>query len=127
MLKAITAVIVGFIVWTLLFLGCNAMLLALFPESFNADGSANSFAILLLVLWLSMVFSMVSGVVCSLIGKNLPFKSCLSLGVLLLIIGITVQWQYWDIMPLWYHFIFLLALIPGVLTGHWITSGRKGL
>lgn len=118
MIKSTIAVVTGFIVWTVLFLGYNSVISIALPASFNSDGSTDSTGILILALTFSIVFSALSGLICSKLAKEGAFKSSIILGALLLGVGLIVQLQYWDQMPLWYHLSFLGLLIPGVLFGY---------
>lgn len=124
MLKSIGAVAAGFIAWTVLFLGSNSIISIASPESFNADGSTDSTAILLLILVLSVVFSAVSGWLTSKIAQSKAFTAALALGILLLVVGIFVQSQFWDVMPLWYHLSFLVALLPATMAGYRLYASK---
>lgn len=122
--RAIGAVVAGFVLWTVLYLGSNSLLSIATPESFNPDGSTDSAALLVLILVLSMVYSVVSGWATARIAPAKAFGSSIALGVLLLLVGIGVQMQFWEVMPLWYHLIFLAALIPAVLVGYRVATNR---
>lgn len=123
--RTIGSIILGFVVWTVLFLGGNALITALSPASFNPDGTTDSAGLLLLLLILSIVYSIVSGWITSRVAQGKSFVSCVALGVILLAVGIFAQLQYWDQMPLWYHLPFLAMLIPGVLIGHRLAGGGR--
>jgi len=115
--KSIMAVVIGFVVWTAMFLGSNSAVSMVMPASFDEDGSTDSVAVLLLILSLSIVASIVSGGLTAQGAKAAAGGASLALGILLLAVGIFVQLQFWEQMPLWYHLTFLGALIPGVLAG----------
>ena len=125
MLRVIGAIVAGFVVWTVLFLGSNSLLSIATPDSFNPDGSTDSAALLVLVLILSMVYSVVSGWLTARIAQAKALGSSVALGVVLLVVGIGVQMQYWEVMPLWYHLLFLGALLPAVLVGYWLAADRR--
>lgn len=127
MLRAIGAIAAGFVVWTVLFLGSNALLTLITPDSFNPDGSTDSAALLVLVLILSIVYSVVSGWLTARIASAKAFGSSVALGIVLLVVGIGVQMQYWEVMPLWYHLLFLGALLPAVLVGYRLAVNRRTL
>lgn len=122
--RAIGAVVAGFVLWTVLFLGSNSLLSIATPESFNPDGSTDSAGLLVLVLVLSMVYSVISGWTTARIAPAKAFASGVVLGILLLVVGIGVQIQFWDTMPLWYHLLFLGALVPAVLVGYRLVTSR---
>lgn len=115
--RAILAAVLGFVLWTVLFLGGNAAITAASPSSFKADGSTDSAGMLVLLLILSIVYSVVSGVLTAKVGKEKALGASIGLGIALLGVGIAVQAQYWNVMPVWYHLSFLGALVPGVMVG----------
>ena len=117
MIRSILSVLAGFALWTVLSLASNAALAAAAPGAFREDGSTDSVGMLLLILVLSVVFSVIAGYVTALLAREKTKQHALALGLALLAVGIFVQIQYWDVMPVWYHLSFLALLVPGVLLG----------
>ena len=117
MVRNILSVLTGFAVWTVLWLGSNAAISLAVPSAFAEDGSTNSAGLLVLFLVLSVVFSIAAGYLCVALARQKPMRLAWSLGVLLLAVGLFVQLQFWDVMPLWYHLIFLALLLPATLLG----------
>lgn len=117
MLKISLGVIVGFIVWSILWVGFDAILRTVWT-SYDESAKAMKFSSLMLLvpLILSAVVSLISGYVAALVAKE-NTKSPLILGVLLLIVGIFVQIGVWDKIPLWYHLTFWILLIPMTILG----------
>ncbi len=117
MLKISLGVIVGFIVWSILWVGFDAILRTVWT-SYDESAKAMKFSSLMLLvpLILSAVVSLISGYVAALVAKE-NAKSPLILGVLLLIVGISVQIGVWDKIPLWYHLTFWILLIPMTILG----------
>lgn len=117
MLKITFGVIVGFIVWSILWVGFDAILRAVWT-SYDKSVEAMSFSssMLLVPLVLSAVVSIVSGFTVAVISQE-NSKSPLILGVLLLIVGVIVQIGVWDKIPLWYHLTFWFLLIPMTILG----------
>ena len=117
MLKISLGVIVGFIVWSILWVGFDAVLRTVWT-SYDESAKAMKFSssMLLVPLILSAVVSLISGYVAALVAKE-NTKSPLILGVLLLIVGISVQIGVWDKIPLWYHLTFWILLIPMTILG----------
>ena len=124
MVRNVLSVLAGFVVWTALWLASNAAVAAAVPGAFAEDGSTDSAGILVLFLVFSVVFSVVAGYLCVQLARERPLRLAVILGGLLLAVGIFVQIQFWDVMPLWYHFFFLALLIPGVLVGARMRRGR---
>lgn len=117
MLRSALAILAGFTLWTLLWLSSNASLQAMLPDAFGPDNAPGNNGILLMILLLSIVFSLLAGYVAALIAQKKVSKTLWGLALLQLGVGIFVQLQYWDVMPLWYHFSFLALLVPGILIG----------
>ncbi len=117
MIRSMLSVLAGFVLWPVLSLASNAVLAAAVPGAFREDGSTDSVGMLLLILVLSVVFSVIAGYVTALLAREKTKQHALALGLTLLAVGIFVQIQYWDVMPVWYHLSFLALLVPGVLLG----------
>jgi len=124
MLKIILGVFVGFIVWSILWVGVDAVLRAVWT-SYNESVEAMTFSapMLIVPLVLSAVVSIVSGFTAALIAKD-SGKSPLILGVLLLVVGIFVQMGVWDKIPLWYHLTFWILLVPMTVLGGKLRSEK---
>ncbi|MCG8456449.1 MAG: hypothetical protein MI919_09215, partial [Holophagales bacterium] len=120
--RCIGDVFAGMVGWAVLWLGTNAALAAALPGSFREDGSTDSVGILLLILVASVVFSVAAGYLTALVARQKPVAHGLALGIVQLLIGIAVQMQYWQVMPLWYHLIFLTLLLPGNVAGAWLRA-----
>ena len=117
MLRIILGVVAGFIVWSILWVGVDAGLRAVwisYDESVKAMTFSSSMLIVPLIL--SAIVSVVSGFVAALIAKE-NSKSPLILGIVLLIVGIFVQMGVWDKIPLWYHLAFWILLVPMTVLG----------
>lgn len=128
MVRIILGVIAGFIAWSILWIGSDQVLISTIDwygkhqnefarAMFNKDPGfeANS-TILIMHLIRSVIFSLMSGYLTALIaGENR--KSPMILGVLLFAFGIFVQVMAWNYLPIWYHILFLLLLIPMTMLG----------
>jgi hypothetical protein len=137
MVRIILGVIVGFIVWSVLWVGSDAIFSVISPDwgKTSADFQsavenktpyALSSAVLITLLVKSFIISIISGFVTALIAKE-NFKSTLALGILLLLFGIFIQAAYWSYMPLWYHIPFLALLIPMTILGGKLTKQSRML
>jgi hypothetical protein len=124
MLKIILGIIAGFLVWSILWVGVDALLKAVWTD-YNASVEAMNFTTTMLIvpLVLSAVCSIIAGFVTALIVKE-NSKSPLILGVLLLLVGIFVQMSVWDKIPLWYHLAFWVLLIPMTVLGGKLIQSR---
>lgn len=127
MLRIILGIVVGFVVWTILWIGSDAILAMLLPfYKENIEGFQKaletkepfqvSSGTLLISLARSFIFSIIAGYVTASIARE-NTMSTLGLGTLLLAFGIFIQSVYWNYIPLWYHIPFLLLLIPMTFLG----------
>ena len=119
MVRIILGIIVGFIVWSVLWVGSDMILMTALPDWYGKHHTALEAAvnnntafmsdsvILIIALFRSAIFSIISGCVAALIAKE-NSKSTLGLGVLLAAFGIFIQSIYWNYAPFWYHLLFLL-------------------
>ena len=123
--RATLAVITGFVVWTAIWLGSNAALRAISPAAYAEDGSTNDAAMLMGILGVAVLACVVSGYLTASIAKGRSVASAVALGGVLLGVGVMVQMQYWNVMPLWYHITFLTALLPLTLVGGLLAGKRS--
>jgi hypothetical protein len=135
MLRIILGVIVGFIVWSVIWIGTDAVLTMISPNWYArniidlntaaASGQPYQSETLMTVmaLSLSVICSFISGFAAALITRE-NIKSTLILGILLLLVGISVSVSFWNYFPLWYHFLFLFLLIPVTILGGRLKSKK---
>jgi hypothetical protein len=138
MVKIILGVIVGFIVWTVIWLGTDAVLTMISPNWYaknivdlnTAAASGQPYQsetlMTLMALGLSVICSFISGFTAALIARE-NVKSTLILGILLLLVGLSVSISFWNYFPLWYHFFFLILLIPVTILGGKVRTQRRSL
>ncbi|MDQ3714128.1 MAG: hypothetical protein M3388_18185 [Acidobacteriota bacterium] len=124
MLKIILGVIVGFVVWSILWVSVDAILRMVWTD-YDESVKAMTFSSTMLIvpLILSAIVSIISGFIAALIAKE-NSKSPLILGILLLIVGIFVQISVWDKIPLWYNLAFWILLIPMTVLGGRLLTER---
>ena len=128
MIRLILGIIVGFVVWTILWLGSEQMLSVLSPgwfgahqiafekATFNKEPFTVETSILLVNLFRGILITIISGYVAALIAAENK-RSTLILGILLLAFGLFVVAMTWSMIPIWYHILFSLMLIPMTILG----------
>lgn len=107
------AALIGFVVWTVIWLSGNAGLGQVFSAeraTFESGGKLDSVPYLAAALLLAGISSFTSGYFCSRLGRAQRRNAVLLMVVLLLIVGGIVQADVWNRMPLWYHAVFLLSI-----------------
>ena len=117
MIRAILGVLAGYAAWTALWLGGNALF---FGEASRVIGEGRAYTVavpLLGVIVLSIVCSIVAGVTTAKIAAARAGGAVVVMAGLLLLTGIAVQFGVWALMPVWYHLVFLVLIVPVVLIG----------
>lgn len=117
MLRSLFAVIVGFVLWSVLWLGYNALLTSFGILPTDSASPVQTLTPLFLLLAGSILSSLAAGYVTTALVHTPERRHALILGVLLVGIGILVQAQFWQLMPLWYHVLFLVLLLPTTVLG----------
>ena len=115
--RIILGVVVGFVVWSVLWVGSSSLMAVAWSDYANAMVTMKfGSGMLLIALIRSFVFSIIGGFIAVLLSKEVS-KTTIGLGVLLLLFGIFVQALNWQHFPIWYHIIFLGTLIPLTILG----------
>ena len=138
MVRIILGVIVGFIVWTVIWLGTDAVLTIISPNWYaknivdlnTAAAGGQPYKseniMTLMALCLSVICSFFSGFAAALTARE-NVKTTLILGILLLLVGLSVTISFWNYFPLWYHFLFNFLLIPVTILGGKVRTRRRSL
>jgi fructose-specific phosphotransferase system IIC component len=122
--RSILAVIVGMVVWAVLWMGSNQVFFLIFPDLMDLEGPIDNAGVLLTFLLISVLLSVIAGYITAWIARRRPLTHALVLGIIQLTIGIIMQVQFWELMPVWYHLSFLALLIPGYLVGAMLRSTK---
>jgi uncharacterized membrane protein len=126
--RIIAAVVVGFVLWSAIWLVLGMVVTKVAPEAAPVEGQRlESTGILLLFIAIAVVISALSGFVAVKIAPASANKAGWILAVVLLIFGVIVEVSGWDTTPAWYHVVFLVLLVPCVLGGARLgTPGQTG-
>ena len=117
MARGILAVLAGFTVWSIIWLGSTNGLMAAMPGDVQAGQPITSATVLLILLVVSVIASIISGYITAMIATEKIMTYVMAFGVVNLLVGIFFQVQSWNLMPIWYHVIFLALLIPAIMYG----------
>ncbi|HKI74739.1 MAG TPA: hypothetical protein VJ998_08850 [Pseudomonadales bacterium] len=124
MWKVAIAVVVGFVVWSVLWVGGNQILGRVSPGMFNpVEGHMPPIDALVILLIFSMVCSLASGLATGYMVRPTLTPVWVLAGILLLV-GVMVEAGYWTLLPLWYHVAFLVLLVPVTAAGGLIAQMR---
>lgn len=129
MVRILLGVVVGFIVWSIIWVGSDQTLVTLSPEWYGAFTHAaerslvNGVAIdaidpmiYLLNLLRSIITSIIAGYMCALAAGEYR-RSTMVLGIILVLVGIAVEVAFRNAAPFWYHILFVIFLYPMAMLG----------
>jgi hypothetical protein len=114
---SIASVVAGNLAGGLLWIGCNAILAGLYPETLGGAARVENLQLLLLMLFYSVVISLAAGYVTAYLAGRREVHHALAAGLVQLALGAAFQAANWTLLPVWYHAAFLLLLLPGALGG----------
>ena len=128
MVRIILGVIAGFVVWSIVWVGGEETLGMLLPgwygrhtleaEKAFLNGTAletdSTIAVINLVR--SFLTSVISGYMAALVAGEYK-RSTMALGIILILVGIAVEYMFWNLAPAWYHILFVLLLLPMTILG----------
>ncbi len=115
--RAIGGVVAAFVLWTVLWLGFTSIAGAALPEIIVPDEPLTHVGVLSALLIYSAVISLAAGYVCAAVRKESPMKTVWIFALILLTVGLFVEITFWDLMPAWYHLIFLALIVPATVRG----------
>ena len=125
--RIILGVIAGFIAWSIVWLGSDKTLgsvwsdfgaYSLAAEKALTNGTAleSNPMIAAVNLIRSILTSVIAGYIAALVAGEYR-RSTMILGVVLVLVGIAVEYMIWNVAPVWYHFLFVLLLFPMTVFG----------
>jgi len=128
MVRIVLGVIAGFLAWSIVWVGSEKVLSAMWPEWYGAHqlafeaavANGGQFTADTTILFMNIVrgstVSVMSGFLAALIAGERK-RSPLILGVLLVAFGLLIVVLSWPYVPIWYHVIFTALLIPMTMMG----------
>ena len=123
--RSIGAVFAGMVVFSVLWIGSNAALAAAYPDIIMAGQPLFHVPMLLTLIAVCVVCSVVAGYVTGTTAARDAVRHAWALGVAQLALGIFFEVSSWNLLPVWYHLVFLALLIPGnVFGGSWSEARR---
>ena len=135
MIRIILGAVAGFTIWSIIWLGSEKVLSAIWPEWYGAHQLAFEAAvsgggaftadttILLMNIVRGSIISVISGFLAAVIARENKLSTMI-LGVMLLAFGLLIVAMSWSYIPVWYHLIFTALLIPMSILGGRL-SGRQ--
>lgn len=128
MVRIVLGAVAGFCAWSIVWVGSEQILSAIWPAWYGAHQLAFEAAvanggqftadttILLMNIVRGSLVSVMSGFLTALIAGDNK-RSPLILGFLLVAFGLVIVVLSWPYVPVWYHVIFTALLIPMAILG----------
>jgi hypothetical protein len=118
-------VVAGFAAWSALWFAGGAAIQAGLAGRFNSDMSTDDVLVCALLIVVSVACSLLAGYVTALVAKNRWLAFAWVQSLVLLAVGLVVEIGVWEMLPAWYHVVFLILLVPATLLGaHLRQRGR---
>lgn len=124
MIRNSLSVVIGYVIWTVIFLGGVSFVRTLLPDVHDAAGITSDSTALFLDLCFSLVASAVAGFVATKIASSSNLTCGWILASCLLVTGIGVQFTAGIQLPTWYNLAFLYSLVPVTMFGVWIGMAK---
>lgn len=114
-------VVTGAVVWAVLWIGGTAASASMLPEIVRPDEPLTHTGVLFGYIVYSVMLSVLAGFLAARVAGEAAGGAVGVLAALQLALGIFFEASYWDLMPVWYHLVFLALIVPATLLG-----GRLG-
>lgn len=113
--RLVLGIIAAPLLWGLVSVPINLALAGFYGEAASAPPFPTSY--LVVALLLSVGYGLFSGYGAAWIAGTSELRLGLGAGIALLAVGLAVQLSAWEVLPVWWHLIFLGMLIPVCMTG----------
>jgi uncharacterized membrane protein YfhO len=136
MVKVILAVVAGFFAWAFAWVGSEMVLSAIWPDWYGAHQRAFTAAIktgsaftadttvLIIHIVCAAAVSVLAGFLAALIARESQ-RAPIALGVLLTAFAVLKAVMSWPYVPVWYHILFTVLLIPMVMLGGRLRAAKQ--
>lgn len=122
--RTIGAVAAGAAVWAALWLGLNTVLPSVLPEIVVPGERLDHVPLLVFLILYSVVLSVLAGYTTAAVEKADRMRAVKMLAALQLTLGIIAETAGWDVLPVWYHLVFLALIVPATLFGGGLRARR---
>jgi hypothetical protein len=124
MRRDLLAVGAGAVLWAVLWVGGAQLVSAVYPALLPAGAPVTHTGMLLGLIGYSVVLSAAAGYVTAALSAGSGGRAVRILAGLQLLLGISFEVSAWSLTPVWYHFVFLVLLVPSILYGGHVRGDR---
>jgi hypothetical protein len=122
--RSVLAVIAGAAVWAVLWTGGTSQMSTVFPDVVQGERLERALPLITLIAY-SVALSVLAGWTTGRIAAAEPVRHATILAVIQLVLGILFEVSAWDLLPVWYHLVFLALLVPATVYGGRLAAGRR--
>ena len=131
MVRIVLGVIAGFFAWLFLWIGIEKILSAAMPDWYGApqaafqdviengpgaSGFTAATHLLVIHIFIAAIVASAAGFISAAVARE-NRRAPISLGVLLLVVGLLKVVMSWPYVPVWYHVLFTAILLPMAIAG----------
>ena len=126
--RVVVGVLAGAVVWAVLWVGGTAGAQAAFPELLDPTQRLEHVGALLGFIGYSVVLSILAGYVAATMAgvadRATGMRAAWILAGLQLALGVFFEVSSWDLLPVWYHLVFLALIVPATVYGGRLRATR---
>ncbi|MFW6090173.1 MAG: hypothetical protein ACODAB_10495 [Gemmatimonadota bacterium] len=127
--RVFVGVLAGAALWAVLWVGGTAGARAAFPELLDPTRRLEHVGALLALTGYSVVLSILAGYVAATLAGAATaaagMRAAWLLAWLQLAIGLVVEISSWELLPVWYHVLFLALIVPATVYGGRLRTRRR--
>jgi hypothetical protein len=115
--RPVLAIVLGMAAWAVPWnLGTRAGQAA-FPTLLVPERPITHASVLVALVVYSVVLSLLAGYATATVARGEARAAVAVLAAIQLLVGIWAEVSYWELMPAWYHLVFLALVVPATLVG----------
>ena len=126
--RVIVGVLAGAVVWAILWVGGTSGARAALPELLDPTRRLEHVGALLGFIGYSVVLSILAGYVAAMLAgvadRATGMRAVWILAGLQLALGVFFEVSAWDLLPVWYHLVFLALIVPATVYGGRLRASR---
>lgn len=126
--RVVVGVIAGAVLWAVLWVGGTAGARGVFPELLDPTQRLEHVGALLALIGYSVVLSILAGYVAALLAGTVDLAAGMRAAWLLaglqLALGLFFEISSWNLLPVWYHLVFLALIVPATVYGGRLRTKR---
>lgn len=119
--RIVAGVAAGAAAWAVLWVGGTAASGSIWPDLVQPDVRLTHAGLLTAYIVYSVALSVLAGFLAAKVAGPAAGRAVGILAGIQLALGVFFEVSYWDLMPVWYHVVFLALIVPATLWG-----GRLG-